>query len=120
MPSPSPSPVPLAGEEFGTEVREGERWGEMDAPRSGSVVSCQGQPRGALAAPREGVGSGGCGEGVGGELSPAGSVRRGSGRCLLAAVAVALAVPFDCLQMLISITWPLHSHLPDRCPRLYP
>lgn len=39
-----------------------------------------------------------------------------SGQHLLVAVTVALTVPFDCLQMHISITQPLKSHLPRSIP----
>lgn len=51
-----------------------------------------------------------------GELSSQGFSSYKSGQHLLVAMTAALAVPFDCLQMHISITQPLKSHLPRSIP----
>ena len=117
--SPVPIPVPSrpgpcgGGRGWGTTVVPG-----CPSPQGGCIPRGRHQP---LAAP-QGFGHPGlCGKGpkrrLGeGDLSSQGFSSRKSGRRLLVAVTVALAVPFDCLQMHISITRPLKSHLPRSIP----
>lgn len=113
--APSPAdPVPAVEEEAGGP----RRYPAAPRPRGLRPPRGRHQP---LATPR-GFGQPGVrGQGPkrrlgGGELSAQSFSFCKSGRRLLVAVTVALAVPFDCLQMHISITRPLKSHLPRSIP----